>query len=396
MMRAAFYLRKNLKSPEELVTHGEANRQAYELYVLAEYGARFPDDIQGELGRTVKLFEERRRLDLYGKAYLAQAFAHLLPKDSPYVKTLLAELGEAAVIGARGVYWEEAAPDTWNMNTDRRTTAVVLWTLAELQPESELLPGAVRWLMAVREEGRWGSTQETAWALLALTAYQEASGELSGDFDYTVTLNGRALAETQVTTATLDQPQVLTLTLSELSAGATNDLEIARQGEAGELYYDVALRTYRPAEAVPALDRGIMVARQYSLLSDPGKPITQATVGDLIQVKVTLVTLHDLRYIAIEDPLPAGCEAVDSALSTTSIQGMQYNVSWRWWISHRDLRDEKAVFFSNYLTPGTYEYTYIVRAGLPGRFRVLPATAMELYFPEVFGRSEGTLFTIGK
>jgi hypothetical protein len=46
------------------------------------------------------------------------------------------------------------------------------------------------------------------------------------------------------------------------------------------------------------------------------------------------------------------------------------------------------------LPRGTYEYTYLMRAGVPGEFLVTPTTAYEMYFPEVFGRSDGGKFSI--
>jgi uncharacterized protein YfaS (alpha-2-macroglobulin family) len=35
-----------------------------------------------------------------------------------------------------------------------------------------------------------------------------------------------------------------------------------------------------------------------------------------------------------------------------------------------------------------------MRASLPGEYSVMPTTAKEFYFPEVFGRSDGMLFVI--
>ncbi|MCB0116292.1 MAG: hypothetical protein KDD84_19465, partial [Caldilineaceae bacterium] len=68
---------------------------------------------------------------------------------------------------------------------------------------------------------------------------------------------------------------------------------------------------------------------------------------------------------------------------------------WRPWIpSHSDIRDEKVALFADVLPAGTYEYTFLVRASLPGEYRVLPARAEEMYFPDVWGRSAGALFTV--
>jgi len=35
-----------------------------------------------------------------------------------------------------------------------------------------------------------------------------------------------------------------------------------------------------------------------------------------------------------------------------------------------------------------------MRASVPGEFLVMPANAYEMYFPEVFGRSDGGKFTV--
>ena len=63
---------------------------------------------------------------------------------------------------------------------------------------------------------------------------------------------------------------------------------------------------------VEALDRGIILARQYSLLDDPDQnPITSADVGQAVQVSITIIAPNDLHYVVIEDPIPAGAEAVN-------------------------------------------------------------------------------------
>jgi uncharacterized protein YfaS (alpha-2-macroglobulin family) len=39
-------------------------------------------------------------------------------------------------------------------------------------------------------------------------------------------------------------------------------------------------------------------------------------------------------------------------------------------------------------------YTYLVRASTPGTFNVIPPTAQEFYFPDVYGRGDGFQFVI--
>ncbi len=114
-----------------------------------------------------------------------------------------------------------------------------------------------------------------------------------------------------------------------------------------------------------ALDRGIVVARQYSLTDAPDQLVSEAAVGDTIRVKVTVIAPTDLYYVTVEDPLPAGCEAVDVMLNTTSVIGeapmvenltLQEEDAWYrwygwgwWWFSNSEMRDEKVTLFSSYL-----------------------------------------------
>jgi hypothetical protein len=65
-----------------------------------------------------------------------------------------------------------------------------------------------------------------------------------------------------------------------------------------------------------------------------------------------------------------------------------------WWFSRTEFRDEKVVMYSTYLPRGTYTYRYSVRLGLAGEYNVIPTTGQEFYFPEVYGRGDGMLFTI--
>jgi alpha-2-macroglobulin len=120
--------------------------------------------------------------------------------------------------------------------------------------------------------------------------------------------------------------------------------------------------------------------------------------------RITIVAPNALHYLVVDDPLPAGLEAVDQSLSTSpqSVEVPQVysweDIFWRgwgwWFFRHIQLRDEKVVLSTNYLPAGTYVYTYLVRASTIGVFNTIPTTAQEFYFPEVYGRGEGSLFTV--
>ncbi|MFQ5610797.1 MAG: Ig-like domain-containing protein [Anaerolineae bacterium] len=401
--QAIDYLEGSLRAPKDVEKAWQANQQAFILYTLAEAGA-------GDLGRTVALFQSRQKLDIFGRAYLALALALQEPDEPRRVETLLSDITSAAVVSATGAHWEEAQVDYFSMNTDTRSTAVIVAALSRLQPDNPLAANAVRWLMSVRQNGgHWETTQETAWAIIGLTDWMVASGELEGNYTWQVDLNGQALGQGTVDATNIDETAQLQVAVADLLAEEINRLVIQAGAEdaQGRLYYTAHLQYFKPVEEVKALARGIVVTRQYSLLDDEaGRAVSGARVGDLIQVRLTLIAPNDLHYVVVEDPFPAGAEGVDASLQTTSVVGQQPALAradrrnpwgrgygW-WWFSHTELRDEKAVLFATFLPKGTYEYTYLIRASLPGRYRVIPTQAEEMYFPEVFGRGDGGVFTI--
>ncbi len=307
------------------------------------------------------------------------------------------------------------------MNTDTRSTAIALDALVRLDPQNQLNPNIVRWLMVARKDGIWETTQESSWSLMALTDWMVYTKELQADYDYGVWLNNQERTTGHIGQADLEKPIVLKFAVADLLKDTGNRLTIGRGVGGGRLYYTAHLRAFLPVEDIKALDRGVIVRRRYTLASCTDGPkcpeVTQAKLGDVLRVELSIVAPHDLYYVAVEDPLPAGAEAVDTGLATTSqlapgadLQRTQpsppsegpiasegpIDPFWRWWnwYSRSELRDEKVALFADYLPKGSYLYSYTMRATLPGEFHVIPTTASEMYFPEVYGRGDGQLLRV--
>lgn len=403
MAAATKFLQRTLKAPKGLA-QWQLNQQAFTLYALAEAGVKEPN-------RAGALFEERERMSHYAKAYLALAL-NLIGDDAAAerVKTLVADLNAAAIVSATGAHWEEGSQDTWNMNTDTRSTAIVLDALTQLEGEkpTPLQANAVRWLMSARKADRWETTQENAWAIISLTDWMAKTGELKGNYDWNVALNGQSLGSGTVTPDNAQDVAALRAGIEQLLTSGTNALTIARGAGDGALYYTAHLKTYAPVKDVAPLSRGFTVSREYRLADcgneDPKvkcPTITGAKVGDVVEVTVNVVVPHTSHYVIVEDPIPAGTEIVDVSLKTTDqtaqgpeVQQQTDKLGWWWTPTHVDLRDEKAVMFATTLEPGTYEFTYSIRASLPGTFLTLPVTAYQMYFPEVWGRGAGGEFVV--
>ncbi len=388
------YVKLNLPNLYENASTWQYNRFAFMIYVLARGG-------ELQAGQTNFIYEHRSALSLYGEAYLAQAI-HMLKADDARLDSLKSDLAGAAVMSASGVHWQEKGyNDYWNWNTDTRTTAIVLNAFIQLDPQNTITANAVRWLMAHRQSGHWNSTQETAWSLMALTNWLTATKEYESDYQFAVGLNGTSLKQGQVTKDNLTEAIKLQVANKDLLKDVLNYLVVTRGEGKGNLYYDAYLRTTLPVESIQPLDQGASLSRQYFTLDDSKHPITEVQRGQLVRVRLTIVVPASMHYVVIDDPLPAGLEAIDASILTDTQVPTKYTLEdydergWGWWyFSHIERRDEKIVLSTDYLPAGTYVYTYLARASTVGTYKVIPPTAAEFYFPDVGGRGAGSEFIV--
>ncbi len=395
--------RLTIRDAQQITVAGEANRQAFFLYVRAELQ-------EGAIEQLDALFEAHRDvLDPYAQAYLALAYEVLGAHDNENQQTLLADLSNNAILSATGAHWEDAERDWFNLSSDIRGTAVILDALARIEPENAVAPQAVRWLMSARTANNWPTPFETAWSILALTDWMVASGELNADYRYSFSLNGREMESGSFDEQNLTEAVQTSVPMRNLMPEEANFLIFQRSDGDGRLYYTAHLDAFIDADSVEAVSRGITVRRvYYDADCDPEAttcdPIDSVEAGQRVRVELTLVAPNDLTYLRLEDAIPAGAEAVDPTL-LTSASGLGGEIErtdqdyrlgyWGWWHFDRiEYRDEKVVFYSNFLPAGTYQYTYYLETTIPGEFQVRPAIAYEEFFPEVFGRSDGARFTI--
>ena len=395
------YLEAQFQAPHATDAAWKLNEMAFTHYVLSSLDA-------GDPGRASTLYDVRERLGIYGQSLLAMALDNMSEPGSPdaRVQTLLDDVAGAALLSAAGTRWEEAETDYWTLGTDTRSTSIALTAFARLRPDYPVLPQVVRWLMATRDSGRWSNTQENAWAVIGLTDWMLATGELKGDYDWNVTLNESELGSGTVSPGQISRPQEMFAPVTQLLRDEANNLAIGRTGADGRLYYTTDLQYYLDATAIDSRDHGIVIGRRFaSRTGGPADTIGSARVGDVISVTVTIVAPTDLYQVLVEAPIPAGVEPIDPRLATTDSQFEMPSVEaahgeyaggwWRHWVpTHTDYRDDKVALFASYLPAGTYEYTFNARASMPGEYRVLPAYAEMMYFNDVWGRSQGDLFVV--
>ncbi len=360
--------------------------------------------------------EHRTELTSWGRAYLLLALiASGHERDHEAVRILLNDLAATTIPSANGNHWEDERTSGSMHNTSVRATALVLYALVEADPQHPLIEETTRWLVVARSAERWKTSVERAQAMASLGAFAQLTGEHLGVYDYQVLLNTSRVLGGHFDVPARDYDDGVALTLDALPLGEVSRLQFEREaGTEGRLYYALNLRYVTPAKDIEALNRGFAVSHRYSLLEDPETPITSASLGDVVRVTVTVVAPADRVFARVEDFLPAGLEPIDPRLNivspwlreqlrndqTTALLGgapSWYAPWFAWYYSpwdQVDLRDDRVTLRAALLPRGVHEYVYYARATTPGDFFVAPAHAEETYFPEVFGRSDSSRFTI--
>lgn len=385
----------------------EPDLKAYEAYVLQRaagteatiswYADRAEGVYSHEVART-ELWDMRSRMSAYGRALLLLLFDETKDERGNQLATEL--MSEAQTRG--DVSWWTVANDPLLFDfaeTSVEATAFAIQALARRDPDNPLIERAVRWMMLNRTAGYWNTTKQTAMAIYGLLGFMQARGETAQPFSVDVFVNGQPAGRHSFTANDLTASDPVTIAAPAV-AGA-NQVRIVKK-DAGTVYWSAAANYFDTATADARQgSRQLALTRKYALLT-PVKvkdrivyretPFTGAAKpGDVISVRLTAAGSPEWRYLALEDPLPAGVESIQD---TTSYP-LEREAPDAWWYGSRvEYRDSRTVFFQETFERGRYEFAYLVKVIAPGQFRAVPAQISPMYVPGVHASSEPQAFTI--
>ena len=421
--RASFLIDRHINRRADVLTPTDPNETALLLYALSAAAAGNVDSTaelilqRHETTMRTIVRDDRRLLTNWGRSYLLLGLLAVdAEPDETEMRILLNDITAATIASANGNHWEDDPIPGSMHNANVRNTALVLRALSEVDLEHPLIEETVRWLSVARTAQGWNTRVERAQAIAALGAFAGATGELAGAYDYTVTLDGDPLlsgffeADGAVSIERTEVP------LDELVPGKVTLLSLLRDfDEPGRMYYGLNLRYVTPAQSIESLNRGFAIAREYTLLDDPDHRVSEVPLGEVVRVRLTIVTPADRKFVTVEDFLPAGLEPIDPQLDTVSpdlkaqlqeerraaidANAPEYAAPWfRWYFNpwdHVDVRDDRVTLYADELPKGVHEYVFFMRATSPGDYFAAPAHVEEAFFPEVFGRSDSERLTIG-
>jgi alpha-2-macroglobulin len=370
---------------------GELGSRAFALHVLGMLNSPDP-------GYANKLLERKAELPRFGEAFLARALALNLGAQHPAVTGLLDDLVRAAEPkGANAIIREPGSQKlSWYMSDDVRTTAIATDAFLDLRPSEPMLPKLVKGLFGERQHGRWRTTQDNLYTLVALTHYVKSRP--TGGVTVDATLGDRkVLAGDFRGKSTHIRRATVALDAAKPPAGP---LTIRATG--GEVFYSSVLRFRRDVAHQKPYENKLTVRREYldPATEAPIDPKKGVKVGSMVRVRVTVSSPEWRSHLAVDDPVPAGLEPLNTKLATSG--GVPKKAGGRgsrdldeWWRpSFREMRDDRVLVFIDRLYPGPASFDYLARATTAGTFVVAGTSAEEMYQPEIAARTAPGTFVV--
>jgi hypothetical protein len=348
------YLQSNLESWATAENKWEHGQAAYAAYVLARAG-KPPYAWLARLEETFK--EKDENVPVTARFHLGAAM--LAAGQAKAAREFIGDARPGCKIRQSGGY----------LDSPVREAAIALLVLLDVDPESAQVPALAERLRKSVALGRWGTTQENSFALMALGKYaRRLKG--AGEVKATATLPDGS-------TRNFTSKEGLSLT--DLEPGQS--VLIKTEGD-GKLW------AFWSAEGVPLdgkvkeEDSGLSVRR--TILDRKGQPVDPARLvqGELYRVELAVESRQRLENLVVTDLLPAGLEIENPDLRGSAEIGAKEKNK-HWFVHHVERRDDRMLIFGD-LYEGKGTYSYVVRAVTAGKF-VLPAVeAACMYDPGAY------------
>lgn len=251
------------------------------------------------------------------------------------------------------------------LNSPVREQAIMLDVLAEVNERHPAIPTLVQNLADIAETNgdRWGTTQENAFAFLALGKIMQK--QQARDYTGTLTLNGEHVADFDATEKRYTAP-----------AWDGAQVQLSVEGDGSCYYYWSAFGIPRDS-FIEEYARELQVRRRY--FDKDGEELTHTFQhGELIVAEIAVKALTDsLENVVVVDMIPAGFEIENPRLESRA------DIPWikadAFKPDYVDIRDDRLIFFGNFPRQRERKFYYALRAVTQGEFILPPVAAEAMY-----------------
>tara|TARA_B110001454_G_scaffold219203_1_gene252166 strand:+ start:92165 stop:98101 length:5937 start_codon:yes stop_codon:yes gene_type:complete len=254
--------------------------------------------------------------------------------------------------------------------------AFFLQTLIQLKPSDDRIDAIAQWLLFNRKGNEWKSTKATSKAIFSLMHYLKART----NFKYKTQLAiewGSKKETLKLDPLDIDQKEPLRILKTENIKPNDGEVKITKTGAlpvfAGLTWI------YSSDEITDASGSSVMDLKREFYLVKPGDKLTplkvgdKLTVGDEIEVLLTIKSKSQLEYVHLKDPRGAGFE------SNSLLSGYQWSMIGR----YEEPRDSLMNFFFDNIPKGEYMMKHRFKATTAGIYKFNSATIQSMYAPEM-------------
>lgn len=375
--------------------------KAFMIYALSNC-----DSVKAEtLKPQIELLNEESPNN-YGLALLSLASANIGAKELQ--RDLLDKLVRNSSSDENGYYWGgKVKKYSWqedNIQTTAMTVKAMLADAERINVHKEIIEGAVNWLMYRRNGSGWGNTLHNAIINYALSDYVRATKENEADYDLKIFVNNSAVDERHISREDIFKNEQYVNVLGINLRAGENNIRVEKNG-IGKGYFNMRAVYYTNEKRIVTRENGFEIKREYYKLKkiydykenkitfrkEKFDGIIKSGEEIFVKVKVIPDSSHS-QYFMLEDPIPAGCEIIREDWSY-QIEGENYysgnySSNWLWWYAEKEYHDNRVVFFATDLYGEQYEFSYLLRAEIPGTFNVMPSTGALMYYPDISGSSK--------
>lgn len=345
--------------------------QVYALYVLALSGRAN----EGGLNAAADRFEQALAaqepeipVDNEVRALIAGGLVHAGLRSR--AATLLSEDLTATTRAPRRGFFSATRAD-----------ALALAVLADVKPDHPSIPVLRDVLSSRAVNGRWSTTQENAYALLAL-------GKISGRASEARPYWGSVLVGGEVVKRFNSGGPFVLRNGGEDWAG--KEVTVTVTG-AGKAYVSLRAEGLATATLPPPSSDGLEVSRTFH--RPDGTELEQgAERGALVVTAVRVKAVQAVEDVAVIDRLPAGLE-----IENPRLMEQTHDLEWLKRAKpadHTEVRDDRIIFFTDLTAGEERTFYYASRAVTEGTFVLPHVEAEALYDPSFEAKGGGGRFVV--
>ncbi len=282
--------------------------------------------------------------------------------------------------------------DDYNNSSFREIAVSLLAGLKTGAPTAKLDTWAGMLIRGLKPEGRWNSTADSSWCLLALSDYYKSKRMAAGKTKKLTVIQGDKTTDVTMSDASAD----IELDAKALMAAPL----ITIKADSKDLINYTLTLVYPSAPEQAAGERTLGISKIIENLNGA----EEIRVGDVVRVTLNVDLQGDGRrlyeYIALEDPVPAGLVPINTELKTEGVDADNKTDDEALYFgglfipSHQEIRDDGVRVFKDRTHGGSYKYTYLARAAIAGEFLMRGSRISLMYQPDIYGSIPGKMVKV--